>query len=79
MTALLEKIEKEARNLSREDRERLVADLVTGLDREPLTEYDQVWIREAEDRYDEWLAGKVGGIPAEEVFEGIRRELGWEK
>jgi putative addiction module component (TIGR02574 family) len=79
MTALLQRIEQEAKQLSREDRERLVADLVAGLDEAPLSEIDQAWVEEAERRYDDWVAGRVKGIPASKVFSGIRRELGWKR
>jgi len=76
MAALLEIIEKEAQNLSRADRERLVADLLAGLDETPLSDIDQSWVDEAERRYEDWVAGRVKGIPAAKVFSGIRRELG---
>ncbi len=35
------------------------------------------WIEEAERRYREYKEGHVEGIPAEQVFEDIRQELGW--
>jgi len=76
MAALLEIIEKEAQNLSRADRERLVADLLAGLDETPLSDIDQAWVDEAERRYDDWVAGRVKGIPAAKVFRGIQREIG---
>ena len=79
MSVLLEKIEREARELSREDRERLISDLVAGLEPAPASEIDQAWIEEAERRYDDLVSGRVEGIPAQEAMESIRRELGWEK
>ena len=79
MTALLEKIERDAKRLSREDRERLLTDLASGLEDSPLSEIDQAWIDEAERRFDELMTGRVQGIPAKEAFNGIRRELGWKK
>lgn len=75
MTALLEKIEREAKELSREDRERLATDLMAGLEREPLPEIDQAWIDEAERRYDELISGRVKGIPADEAMREIREKL----
>lgn len=77
MAELLKAIEEQARNLSREDRERLVADLMAGLDENPLSDIDQAWLDEAERRYDDWIAGRVKDIPAAKVFSGIRREFGW--
>jgi putative addiction module component (TIGR02574 family) len=75
MTALLEKIEQEAKELSREDRERLASDLIAGLDNAPLSETDQAWIDEAERRYDELVSGRVKGIPADVAMKEIRRKL----
>jgi len=79
MSALLEKIEREARELTPEDRERLVSNLIAGLEAARPSEIDQAWIEEAERRYDELVSGRVKGIPAQEAFDGIRRELGWKK
>ncbi len=75
MTALLERIEREAKQLSREDRERLATDLMTGLEREPLSDIDQAWVAEAERRYDELASGRVQGIPADEALAEIRQHL----
>ena len=75
MTALLEKIEREATELSREERERLASDLIAGLENAPLSEIDQAWIDEAERRYDELVSGRVKGIPADVAMREIRRKL----
>jgi len=77
MTTLLEKIEREVKELSPQERERLTAELVAGLQESPLSEIDQAWIDEAERRCDDLLAGRVKGIPAQDAFDAIRRELGW--
>ena len=79
MTALLAKIERDVKQLSREDRERLLADLASGLEDAPLSDIDQAWIEEAERRFEDLMSGRVEGIPAKEAFAGIRRELGWKK
>jgi len=75
MTALLQKIEQEAKALSREDRERLVSDLVAGLEDAPLSEIDQAWIEEAERRYHAWKAGRTEGVPAEQAISEMRGKL----
>ena len=75
MTALLERIEREAQQLSPEDRERLASDLIAGLSNPPLSEIDQAWIDEAERRYDELVSGRVKGIPADVAMTEIRRKL----
>jgi len=75
MTALLERIEREAKALSREDRERLVSDLVAGLEDAPLSEVDQAWIEEAERRHDAWKAGRTEAVPAEQAIAEMREKL----
>ncbi len=75
MTALLEKIESEAKTLSREDQERLVQDLIAGLESRPVSEIDQAWIDEAERRYTEMISGRVEGIPADQVLREAREQL----
>lgn len=79
MTALLMQIEEDVKRLSRADRERLLSDLSSELEDTPLSEIDQAWIDEADRRFDDLASGRVTGIPTEEVFTGIRRELGWKK
>jgi len=79
MTELLAKIEQEVRELSREERERLAADLLAGLADEPLSKIDQAWIEEAERRFNDLSAGRTQGVPANMVFDKIRREFGWNK
>ena len=77
MTALLERIEKDVKELSADEKEFLIADLVSSLDAVKLSETDQAWIEVAERRFDELISGKVKGIPANDVFDGIKREFGW--
>jgi hypothetical protein len=38
---------------------------------------EQAWLTEAERRYKDFQAGKTEGIPGNQAFEQIRRELGW--
>ena len=75
MTALLEKIENEAKALSWEDQERLVQDLIAGLERRPISDIDQAWIEEAERRYEDMISGRVEGIPSEQVLREVREKL----
>ena len=75
MTALLEKIEREAKGLSREDRERLASDLIAGLETASLSEIDQAWIDEAERRYDDWKAGRTKAVPVEQAIAEMRGKL----
>jgi len=76
MTALLEKIERAAKELSREERERLASDLMAGLEIALPSEIDQAWIDEAERRYDDWKAGRTQAVPAEQAISEMRGKLG---
>jgi hypothetical protein len=38
---------------------------------------ERAWLAEAERRYNDFLAGKTKGIPGNQAFETIRRELDW--
>ncbi len=79
MTVLLEKIARESKQLSRQERERLAADLIASLDDSPLTQVDEAWIRLAEQRLDDLLTGRVTGVSASRVFDRIRRDHGWNR
>ena len=72
---MLQTIEQEAKALSREDRERLVWDLVAGLEDAPLSEIDQAWIEEAERRYHAWKAGRTEAVPAGQAIAEMRGKL----
>jgi hypothetical protein len=67
----------EVRELSTDEKELLLVDLISNIDGVNLSDTDQAWIEVAERRYNELISGKVNGIPANDVFKGIRRELGW--
>lgn len=70
----LEEARKIISELSPEDREILTIEL--GLEMEKVDpEIEKAWIEEAERRWQDFQSGKVKGIPAEEVFEEIEREL----
>lgn len=76
MTALLARIEKEASQLSPEERERLASDLLAGLENAPLSTIEQAWIDEAERRYDNWKSGRTEAFPAEQAIAEMRGKLG---
>jgi len=63
--------------LPADERERLAGDLIQSLAGESLNEIDAAWVEEADRRYQAWQRGDTEGIPGVEVFEQIRRELGW--
>jgi putative addiction module component (TIGR02574 family) len=57
----------EAIKLSPEDRFRLVEGIIASLD-EPDKGLDAIWAEEAERRLAAYRAGKLEGIPVEEIF-----------
>lgn len=77
MSPQLQAIEEQALLLTPEDRETLVELLLQSLRQEALPEIDPAWIAEVEKRYAEYKSGAVEGIPAEQIFDDVRRELGW--
>lgn len=60
------KLVEQALKLDPADRLRLVDQVLHSLD-EPDPKVEQIWIEEAERRLKEYRAGRVRGIPAEEV------------
>jgi len=76
MAHSLPEIEKDALRLSLEDRARLAVRLLSSLESgtEPPEEIEQLWIAEAERRFQELRGGVVQGIPAQEVFAELRNK-----
>jgi putative addiction module component (TIGR02574 family) len=78
MSATLEQVTEEARELSPQDREQLLARLIRDL--EPVeklspAEIDDAWDKEISRRLGEIDSGKVKLVPAEEVFAKIQARL----
>jgi len=76
MGAILDKVEREALNLPREERAFLADRLLSSLGDEVLSEVDAAWVAEAERRYGEYQTGKRQPIPAANVFAEADRILG---
>ena len=77
MSTILEKLEKEALNLPRQERAFLADRLLSSLDGDVLTDVDEAWVAEVEKRYQEYNKG-IGtrqGIPAQDVFAEADRIL----
>ena len=68
MNNLLEKLEKEAHRLTRQERAFLADHLLSSLDGDVLSDIDAAWIEEVERRNQEYKSGKCPGVSAEEVF-----------
>jgi putative addiction module component (TIGR02574 family) len=75
MIRTLPEVERDALALPPQDRavlaEHLLATLAPGED----VDAEEEWVAEAERRYQEYRAGRVGAKPAAEVFDRARRAL----
>jgi len=76
MTANSREIEKQAQELPAEDRARLALALIESLDQGKDEDAEELWLDEAERRLQDYRAGRVEAIPANEVFERIEKKLG---
>ena len=73
MSALAERLERQAERLSAQERERLAQRLLRGVAAEPLTEVEEAWVREAERRYRLWKRDRSRAVPADAALAEIRR------
>ena len=76
MSQSLPEIEKNALQLSAEDRARLAVRLLSSLEEttESPEEIEKLWIAEAERRFQELRDAVVQGIPAQDVFAELRNK-----
>lgn len=76
MSQSLPEIEKNALQLSAEDRARLAVRLLSSLEEttESPEEIEKLWIAEAERRFHELRDGVVQGIPVQDVFAELRNK-----
>jgi putative addiction module component (TIGR02574 family) len=75
MTTQALAIEKQARKLSAEERERLAERLLARMEEERLTAVDEAWVAEAERRFTAWKRKRTRALPADKVVADIRKEL----
>ena len=68
MVTILEKVEREALNLSRDERAFLADRLLSSLGEETLSDVDALWVAEAEHRYGEYKDGIRQPVLATDVF-----------
>ena len=71
----IEELAKETMALDIEDRELLAGKLLLSLDEPTPSEVERLWLDEAERRLEGYRAGRVQGIPADEVFSRAISEL----
>jgi putative addiction module component (TIGR02574 family) len=75
MPMAMQKIESEALSLDIHSRANLVGKLLLSLDEPTVSEVERLWLDEAERRLNDHRAGKVLGIPGDEVFKRAIAEL----
>jgi putative addiction module component (TIGR02574 family) len=75
MARKLSEIENEAMQLSRQERAVLVERLLTTLDVGEDVDVEELWLQEAERRYQEYRAGHIVSKPVEQVFEDAKKRL----
>ena len=77
MSPKLLEIQRKAAGLPAKDREMLAERLMRSVNRAPLTQVEEAWVKEAERRFSAWRRGEREGVPAERAFRQIRKDLGW--
>jgi putative addiction module component (TIGR02574 family) len=75
MSKKLEEAMSILNELSLDERGQLAAKLLLSLEEPSEEETEKLWIAEAERRLQEYREGKVGGIPAEEVFQRAIKDI----
>lgn len=72
MSRSFEEIESEVLRLDPQRRASLAKTLLDSLDDLTEAQYDELWIKEAEARYADFLAGATGAVDGDEVFARAR-------
>ena len=75
MARTLNDVERDAMQLSSQERALLVERLLATLDPIEDVAAEELWLQEAETRYQEYRAGGSASIPAEQVFEDADKRL----
>lgn len=75
MRANIKEIARATMQLNIEDRALLAGKLLLSLDEPTPSELERLWLAEAESRLDDYRAGRVQGIPGDEVFRRAVAEL----
>lgn len=74
MARTLNEIEREVMQLSRQERAELVERLIATLDVDEDVDAEELWIQEAERRYQEYRAGRIASKSAVQVFEDAKQQ-----
>jgi hypothetical protein len=76
MTANLKELVDKIAGLSSEDRTGLIADLIRSLDSGTDEDAEAIWLEVAEQRYQDYRAGRLSSKSADLVFEEAQSKLG---
>ena len=75
MSTHFEDIEREARSLPLKEKAALARLLIEELDSSVDADAEQLWIAEAQRRYDAYLKGELKALPGEDVMSRARNAL----
>jgi putative addiction module component (TIGR02574 family) len=75
MSALFDELEKQARLLTPQEKAALARILIEELDPVADSQIEQLWITEAERRYEAYLSGQLSALPGDEVMSKARTRL----
>jgi len=75
MSALFDELEKQARLLTPQEKATLAHVLIVELDPSVNSEVEQIWIAEAQRRYQAYLKGELESLPGDEVMSRARSRL----
>ena len=75
MSTILEEFENKAKNLPLKDRAALIESLISSLDELDEAECQELWVQEADKRYQAYKAGTITSKPAEAVFNDAKEML----
>jgi hypothetical protein len=75
MSALFNELEKQSRLLTPQEKATLARILIEELDSALDNDADQLWISEAQRRYQAYLKGEIEAHPGDEVMTRVRNRL----
>ena len=75
MSTLLDDLERQARSLTQREKATLARILIEELDPALDAEVEQLWIAEAQRRYEAFLKGELEALPGDEVMARVRSRL----
>ena len=75
MSRAIDEIENEVLNLPLKERAILVEHLIVSLDKGEDVDAEELWLQEAEKRYEKYKEGKTTSRPLEQVLQDIKSKI----